>query len=222
MPRHCRPSAYSLFEEHVRRLDRPGALLGAATAVSLHEMPDVDPDEVVERVGALAASVRAGTLSDEPSALLAHLHRVLFDEEDFRGNAENYHDPRNSYVPWVLESRRGLPITLTLVYRCVAEQVGLVVRGLNLPGHFLALVEGDGAPMIVDPFVGGRVLTREEAFARIEQVTGLSVLRDDRPFPEATPRQWLRRILQNLIVVLRAQGREDDARAMLEMQALVD
>ena len=110
---------------------------------------------------------------------------------------------------------------LSEVLHHVAARVGLVVRGINTPGHFLALVEGEGAPMIVDPFSGGRVLSREEAFVRVERATGLQVLRTDDPFPVATPRDWIVRILQNLFFAFLHHGRERDARAMKELQALV-
>jgi regulator of sirC expression with transglutaminase-like and TPR domain len=77
------------------------------------------------------------------------------------GNATDYYNPRNSYLPLVLKTREGLPITLTLVYKCVLDGLGLTVHGINAPGHFMAGVESadaDGAEparMLVDPFEGG-------------------------------------------------------------------
>jgi regulator of sirC expression with transglutaminase-like and TPR domain len=157
--------------------------------------------------------------------MLAHLHDVLFDVLGFRGNTEDYYRAANSYLPEVLRTRRGLPITLTLVYRRVADGVGLVVHGVNAPGHFLAEVDerhtGERRSMYVDPFFGGGLLSKAEVFERISQATG----RDVEPAPEhlrrASPQQWLSRMLHNLQAVYAATGRERDLLAMQELQTLL-
>jgi len=112
--------------------------------------------------------------------LLAHLHATLFDEEGYRGNTEDYYHPYNSYLPAVMETRHGLPITLTLLYKAVAERLGLRVEGINAPGHFMGAVrrdardEGAGV-LLVDAFDGGRMLSRDEALERVEAITGAAV-----------------------------------------------
>ena len=148
--------------------------------------------------------------SDDPRAILAHAHAVMFDEARFRGNVKDYYNPRNSYLPAVLADRLGLPITLTLVYKSVLEALGLRVVGVNAPGHFLAGVVGEpptegfeagrpGVAMVVDPFHGGRVLNRPEAFRLIEQAAGGGVPHDESLLHPATHEQWLTRLIQNLI-----------------------
>src|SRR5207253_2280148 len=93
-----------------------------------------------------------------------------------------YYSPANSYLPEVLRTRRGLPITLVLIYKCVAERIGLEVQGINSPGHFLAAVrrgernknaEKRGGWMYVDPFYGGELLNRDDVCRRIAETTGL-------------------------------------------------
>ena len=86
----------------------------------------------------------------------AELHEVLFEEWGFTGNAEDYYAPDNSYLPRVLQTRRGIPVTLSLIYKAVAQQVGLIVRDINTPVHFLAAVEVDRSWMIVDAFDSGQ------------------------------------------------------------------
>ena len=122
----------------------------------------------------LAETVRRRVHSTNVDAKLAHLHDVLFDVVGFSGNVEDYYNPANSYLPEVLRTHRGLPITLVLIYKCVAEQVGLVVRGINSPGHFLAAVKSaatDREPtkrsdwMYVDPFYGGELLKRRRCLS---------------------------------------------------------
>ena len=152
---------------------------------------------------------------------LAHLHQVLFDEMGFRGETESYHLPKNSYLPEVLRVRRGLPITLALVYKCVAEKVGLAVKGVNSPAHFLVRISYGDEELLVDPFGGGRVLTREEAYAMMEEITGGSLPRSEDFLPPATNRQWIGRILLNLKNVFVGERRLADLRAMIELEALL-
>jgi regulator of sirC expression with transglutaminase-like and TPR domain len=220
-PVHCRRPAHRLFRAQLRDLDAPGALLRAAVAVAMHELGDVDPAAVEARIDGYAACVRERVKTGDPRAYLAHLHAVLFDEEGFRGDEAAYYDPQNSYVPVVLERKRGLPITLTLVYKEVGGRVGLRIEGVNAPGHFLAAVEADGRRMLVDPFGGGRVLTRDEAFARIAHVSGRALPPSDDLLRPATPRQWLARMIQNLIHVFSSRDRDADVAAMLELRDLL-
>ena len=220
-PLHSRRRAHELFRAQLADLDAPGALLRAATAISMHELAEVDPAAVETRIEEYAARVRERVKTREPRAFLAHLHAVLFDEEGFRGDEVSYDAPENSYLPIVLERRRGLPIALTLVYREVGERIGLAIEGVNAPGHFLAAVEADGRRMLVDPFGGGRVMTRDEAFARIARVSGRSLPADDDLLRPASPRQWLARMIQNLLHAFSQRDRDRDAAAMIELRDLL-
>jgi regulator of sirC expression with transglutaminase-like and TPR domain len=219
-PGYSRPNAYRLFRAQMPRIETLDGLLMAAIAVSMHEMSDVRPDQVDERISAYARQVRSRVRGDSQQALLAHLHDVLFDEEGFIGNSDNYYQPYNSYLPAVLDSRRGLPITLALVYKGVAERAGLKVAGINAPLHFLAGVEMGNDVMLVDPFFSGRVLSKDEAFERIEQAAGRTVARVDQMLPKATHRQWIIRVLQNLMNIFQHEGREEDYRAMVELRGV--
>ena len=219
-PQYCLEAAYDLFAAQLQDLDADGALLRAAVAISMHEMPEVDYLAIEDRLQGMANRILSRVHSDNPKALLAHAHAVLFDEERFIGNVENYYDPANSYIPDVLESRRGIPITLALIYKEVLERVGLQVVGTNSPGHFLASVWIDGNPMLVDPFTRGRVLTREEAHARIIELVG-SLESDTDLLRPATNRGWIARILQNLLVVFGQSRQQAALAAMLELQSML-
>ncbi|MCB9870061.1 MAG: hypothetical protein H6836_07950 [Planctomycetes bacterium] len=219
-PHYCNDAAFELFAAQVADLDAEGALLRAAVAIAMCDLPDADYLEVERRLDGLARQVLERVHSDNPKALLAHAHAVLFETEGFRGNLENYHDPRNSYIPAVLDTRRGIPITLTLIYKEVLERLGLSVEGTNAPGHFLASVWLDGRPMLVDVFARGRVLSRAEAYDRIEDVLG-TVDRAKDLLQPATNRGWLARMLQNLLVVFGRSRQQAAAAAMLELQELL-
>ena len=212
------------------RVETTRGLFRAAFAIAQHDKPDADVDRGVATIEELADTIRRRVHSANAQAKLAHLHDVLFDVVGFVGNVEDYYNPANSYLPDVLATHRGLPITLVLIYKCVAEGVGLVVRGINSPGHFLAAVEtreaashaaGEGAWMYVDPFYGGTLLDENDVYRRIADSTGLT----GPPSPEwlapASHRQWLSRMLNNLQAVFAHTGRERDLLAMQELQELL-
>ena len=132
-------------------------------------------------------------------------HRVdimtdfLGSELVFAGNTDDYYNERNSLLPCVLDSRKGIPISLTLVYMLVGHRAGAPVEGVNLPGHFLAR----HGSVLFDPFHQGRVLARrdcEEILRRQNQRL------EDWHLAAATPRQMLTRILANLLYVYHRRG----------------
>lgn len=221
-PLICRREAFEMFSQQVPVLETTQGLLRAAVAVSMHAFDDVDPDDVDARLLELAGRVRSRLRGSNVHAVLAHLHQVLFDEEGFAGNLRDYYHPLNSYLPAVLESRQGIPITLALIYKVVAERVGLTVEGVNAPGHFLARVWVDEKGMLVDPFYRGTVLTEAEAYRRIEQVTQRAVPRSPHFLQRATHQQWISRLLANLQHSFAAQERTQDLAAMNELQSLLN
>jgi len=83
------------------------------------------------------------------------LNRVLFHEYGFRGNAAHYTDPLNSLLDQVLHRRKGLPITLSIVYVLVAQRIGLTLEPVGLPGHFVVGCFLENTPFFIDPFVQG-------------------------------------------------------------------
>lgn len=217
-PNFCRLIAYEHFVRHLDTLDTTASLVQAAVAISMHELDGIDPDQIASRLNKLAARIGGRVHSGNQQALLAHLHDVLFVEEGFAGNTERYYDAGNSYLPVVLQTKRGLPIILALLYKAVAQGVGLEAEGLNSPGHFLVQVRCGGEWMYVDPFFHGQSLSREEAFSRLEQMGGREMPREDQILSPATHQQWLSRILANLQAQFANEGRQDDLAAMTELQ----
>ena len=230
-PQHCRPAAYERFVAQLPELETTAGLLRAAVAVAAHELGAEASRDVESQLDAFAGRVLKRVSSARPSAVLAHVHRVRVEEEGFSGNPGDYYNARNSYLPAVLESKRGIPITLVLIYKCVAEGAGLSVYGVNAPGHFLGEVEMDGRPALIDPFYGGRMLTREEAVKQIAETTGQEVAplaaavaeadHQDPFMPRATHRQWIARLIRNLRGVYADTGRQRDVEAMGELFELL-
>src|SRR5215212_7320682 len=163
LPLCCAPESFQLLARQVAHIESPDALIHGATAIAMHQLDNVDVTEVDATLQRYVDTVRSRVRGTQPQALLAHLHDVLFEEEALTGNQEDYYNTSNSYLPEVLRTKRGLPITLSLIYKVVAERLGLRAWGVGLPGHFLCGVEvAGGNTMLVDAFAGGGIVTVDE------------------------------------------------------------
>lgn len=149
------------FRGFIRSLNyelETGSLLLARTV-----MPAADFGECEVTLDRLAARCRE--LIAEPSSVRMRcraINRVLFHEEGFRGNTENYTDPLNSLLPEVLVRKKGLPITLGIVYLLVAQRIGLELEPVGLPGHFMVGCFSESAPFYIDAFEQGAFRTPGE------------------------------------------------------------
>jgi regulator of sirC expression with transglutaminase-like and TPR domain len=216
-PIYCRREAYRLFVDALGELRSTEGLLRAAVAISMHALDDVNTKQVEARLRELSERVRLRSPSGRVAALQANLHAVLFEEEGFSGNLDQYYNALNSYLPAVLNTKRGLPIVLALIYKVVGDWAGLTVTGINAPGHFLVRVHCGDHWMIVDPFFAGQVLSRDEAFQRLDRIAGHLIPRNDELLVCPSHEPWLVRLLGNLRQLFATEGRRDDLAAMTEL-----
>ncbi len=138
--------------------------------------------------------LRRTPAADSNEARVGALSAFLAGELGFRGNSDDYYSERNSLLTSVVESRRGIPLSLALLYQMVAIRAGMRVEGINLPGHFIAR-HGD---VLFDPFHGGRILTQHDCEEILERQN--LTLRPSH-LESARPRQVLLRMLANLLYV---------------------
>ncbi|XXF79829.1 transglutaminase-like domain-containing protein [Myxococcaceae bacterium GXIMD 01537] len=135
----------------------------AALAIATLACPELDAPGCLHTLDALAARVQVEVERHcergEMLGQLQALRHVLADIEGFRGNAEDYHDPQNSFLNRVLERKVGLPIGLSVVYLEVARRAGIRLFGVSFPGHFLVACEAGDHKLVVDPFNSGNILT---------------------------------------------------------------
>jgi regulator of sirC expression with transglutaminase-like and TPR domain len=187
------------LQEFAREVSRPDGdidLARAALLVARSEYRDLDIDAYLERLAALARGADLDT--PDPLARLHRLREHLFEEQGFSGNAEDYYDPRNSYLNDVLDRRRGIPITLSLVLIAVGSRLGLRLEGIGLPGHFITRARVGGDHLLLDPFNGGGVLTGEACVDLVARAVGRPVDLTGEHFAPVTNRQFLKRLLANL------------------------
>jgi regulator of sirC expression with transglutaminase-like and TPR domain len=148
----------------------PFDLAELALRLAADEYPTLDLEACLGELAGMAHEVKS-YLRGSLEARVTGLCRYLFHDMGFRGNQEEYFDPRNSYLNQVLERKTGLPITLSVVAMAVGARAGLRVVGIGLPGHFVAKAIGDGEEILFDPFHGGRLLTVEECERLVQRVT---------------------------------------------------
>jgi regulator of sirC expression with transglutaminase-like and TPR domain len=145
----------------------------AALLIARQEYPTLDSALYLAQLDSMALELRqrGADAGDEIAAIQA-LNRYLFQELGFRGNQQDYFDPRNSFLNDVLDRRLGIPITLSLIYLEVGRRLGLRLQGVAFPGHFLVKLPLRDGEVILDPYAQGASLGIQELEERAEQAIG--------------------------------------------------
>ena len=177
-------------------------LLEAAASLAQDEEPELDVQHVLDDVARLLKKVTARMPPGaDDLTQLAILNQVFYKDLGFGVNANDFYAPENSYLQEVLRTRRGIPISLAIIYIELAQQVGLDVKGISFPGHFLMKLSVNSGDIILDPF-NGASLSREDIEERLEPYFINGRDPDDPPLAsfleEASPRSILARMLRNL------------------------
>jgi len=195
-------SARERFTQLVTGSEEELDLAEAALLIAQEEHPEMDVAAYLRRLDGLAAAVRARLpQAPEPTDIIDNLNIQLFREEGLTGNESEYYDPRNSFLNEVLDRKRGIPITLSVIYLEVGRRLGLPLVGVGFPGHFLVKYSGVNGEVVLDPFAGGVTLTREDLALQLRKMYG-----DANPFLSQIPqllapagkKEILVRMLRNL------------------------
>jgi regulator of sirC expression with transglutaminase-like and TPR domain len=211
------------FEELATRADEDIDVVLGAAWIAKDVYPTLDVLALVERVRALGAPLASqAARAPEPSDLADRIEAVSarFRELGFRGNGEDYYDPRNSLLPDVLDRGLGIPITLSLIWCAIAKAAGLVARGVSFPGHFVVRVEGAGGFTLLDAFDGGRVLDRPAQLALVRRTLGAGADVHPSLLAPASARTILVRMLTNLKSVYARRG--DHGRAFVAIDRILE
>jgi regulator of sirC expression with transglutaminase-like and TPR domain len=202
--------------------ERIDVVMGAAL-IARDAYAGLDLERLDARFDELAAPLIArGAGSRSPAEQVQMVSSYLYEELGFRGNEQDYYDPKNSLLPDVLDRRLGIPITLALVYCEVARRAGIRARGVSFPGHFLVRVDPagrDDSPLAVDPFFGGRVLDEVGLQKLLERSSPAQKLVLEEHLAPASPKTMLVRMLINLKWIYATRG--DFARALLALDRII-
>jgi len=189
------------------------ALDEALFAVAAVLRPPVDVIDQLTRLDQLAAEC--------PTPTADGVMRFLFQGDDaFQGDTSTYTDPQNSLLNRVLDRRRGIPITLSVLAMEVARRVGVTLVGVGMPAHFLV---GEASHPLERPqrwfdcFAGGRAMDESGCQALYQRVSGGDTRFDTQWLGAVTPREIVVRVLNN---VKASAQRRDDVRLLRDVMRL--
>lgn len=188
-------------ERLVRLVQRRDADLGeAALLICADADPRLDVATQLLRLDALADGFRTSgrTLTGDPLHDGRALASYLSEDQGFVGDAETYHDPRNGLLSSVLDRKRGLPITLSILYVAIGRRLRLPVYPIALPGHVCAGIGGGERPVVLDPFHRGVTLDEGQLAERVEALTGGELAFRRQMLRPAETTSLIRRVLNNL------------------------
>ena len=218
------------FEKVLSRKDERIDLASACLMIAQDAYPDLDLERYLGEIERMAMRLRAST----PQALSAEervvaLNNFFFGELGYRGNTDEYYDPRNSYLNDVIDRRTGIPITLAVLYMEVGRRVGLPLQGVSFPGHFLVRMRLRGGTLVLDPFSGGAPQSEAELRERLQRVIPKGAAGNlplaDLPLEQflepATNRQILSRVLRNLKGIYRETDKPERMLQVLNRMLLV-
>ena len=193
-----RSDTWTEFGDILRSEDEDIDLARAALLIASTEYPGLAVERELYQIGALADGI-AYRFEDEDDPLyhVNTLSEYLFDDIQFRGNHEDYYDPRNSYLNDVLDRKLGILITLSLVYIEVGQRAGLPLAGVGMPGHFLVR-HRDVPDLLIDPFNGGILLSEDECAQRFKEATRASAPWDSSYLTPISNREFIARMIRNL------------------------
>lgn len=204
------------FRALIARPDAEIPLAEAALLIAAEGRPHADLPGALEELDRLAERAGAGGFAGFGLAeRVARLNHLLFVEQGFAGNRNDYEDPRNSYLDVVLERRLGIPITLSIVYIEVGRRLELDTSGIGFPGHFLVGVSDESGEVVIDPFYGV-VLDEAGCADRLRQVAGDDAKLEPRMLASASTAAILVRVLSNLKHLHVARSEYDSALACCE------
>jgi regulator of sirC expression with transglutaminase-like and TPR domain len=204
------------------------SLAEACLLIAADAYPGLDVNRYLAEIERMAARLRARLPPEaDGEEKVVALNQFLFNDLGFYGNADDYYDPRNSFLNEVIERRRGIPISLCILYMEVGRKIGLPLEGVSFPGHFLVRLSLRGSTLVLDPFSGGEPLSEQDLRKLLRRViagSGSAGLRSasevaaelplDQFLEAAGPRQILARVLRNLKNIYREK---DDPQRLLQV-----
>ena len=173
-------------------------LAEAALHIAAEEYPDIDIEAYLELLGDWSHVLKNESSRMPVRSKLDLINYLLFKKMRFSGNIENYYDPKNSFLNEVIDTRKGIPISLSIIYLELAWKLGLDAAGIGFPGHFLVRVMEKEKPLFVDAFHKGRIMTTEDCKDFWEDISEGELQFQDRFLSSLGKREILSRMLRNL------------------------
>lgn len=211
------------FEEIAGRPEALLDLVEGSLVIALEEDPSVDLERHLAAVDTWSDAVRQRLHgSRDIERVIETLNRVLFEEEGFHGENDDYYDPRSALLSEAMERHAGLPITLSILYIELSRRIGAEAVGVSLPGRFLVKFTGPFGVLVVDPFEGGRVLSTQELQKILDGMYGGGVRLREHHLRSFSPKEILARELAQLKAAYLAQHELVRAAASIDRLLILD
>jgi regulator of sirC expression with transglutaminase-like and TPR domain len=223
-------SPLEAFGALLARDDAKIDLAHACLLIAQDAYPRLEVERYLGDIERMALRLRGRTPQDlGAEERVAALNEFLFQDLGYRGNTDEYYDPRNSYLNDVMDRRMGIPISLSVLYMAVGRRVGLPLEGVSFPGHFLVRLRLRAGVLVLDPFAAGAPLSEADLRERLQRVIppGLtpsipvSELPLDQFLEAASNRQILARMLRNLKAIYRETDKPQQLLDVLNRMLMV-
>ncbi len=210
------------FEEIADLPDREIDLARSALLVAMVEYPHMNIERELFMLQRIAGDLSSALLEeDDPLFCMNVLSEHLFDELGFKGNSQDYHDPRNGHLNQVLERKVGSPIMLSLLYVEVGRRLNIPLAGVALPGHFLVR-HHQVTDYFVDPFYRGILLSEEECRVRMKQKARSRSRWNHRYLDTIGRREFIARLIRSLKHTYLRRKDHNRALAMIDVALALD
>jgi regulator of sirC expression with transglutaminase-like and TPR domain len=198
-------------------------LVEASLVIAQEDFPSLDITHYLEQVDSWTGVVLDRVEgSRDIERIVTAVNHLLFDEEGFHGEDEDYYDPRSALLNETLDRHAGLPITLSILYIEISRRIGMDVCGVALPGRFLVKFTGDFGEVVVDPFDGGRVLSKLELQTLLDTLYGGGVRLREHHLRSFSRREILARELAQLKAAYLARHDIERAAASIDRLLILD
>jgi regulator of sirC expression with transglutaminase-like and TPR domain len=208
------------FVQMVNRPDEALELARIALLVAAESDLEVDIDGELRQLEGWAEELRSRLGPDLNNLQkLARLRSFVFDDLGFRGDRRDYYSPSNSLLHQVMKRRRGIPLTLSIVFMELGWRIGIPFEGVAFPGHFLVRLPGEPRDLLLDPYKRGMMVHEEDCRQMLLESTGGRMSYDPALTASVGKRDMVARLLHNLKGAYLRAG--DDAQALAAVERLL-
>lgn len=195
----------------------------AALTLGLEDYPGLDIADYLGRLDTFAARAEVLLGRDRsPINVIESINEVLFIQEGLHGNKEDYYNPKNSYLNEVLDKKKGIPITLSIIYIEVAHRIGFPIEGVGIPGHFIAKHVLEDREILIDAFNQGKILTLKDCQELLDPMYGGSVSISPSLLQAMGKKAIITRMLYNLKGIYYQKEAYDKALAIVERILMIN
>lgn len=200
--------------------EEPVDLEEGAFILCKYGFPDINTATYQRRLDDMAADIRvlAGARA-APLDMFMKLRSYLFSDLGFIGNREDYYNPNNSFLNKVIDYRKGIPITLSVLMLVLGKRLGLTLNGIGMPMHFLVQYDDGSRMFFVDAFNSGIIITRDQCRLMLSS-SGIRLTPE--MLAPVTTRDIIERMWRNLYLAYQQQGDEEETARVAEILAFIN